>query len=444
MGDWSTSLDRGRDMPVHGRTGALAVPGTAPCVAIVKPKLNHLLVLATLLSAAVPASAGAVVGGTGASQPYPWMTALEIQGSFACGGSLVAPQLVLTAAHCVTNDDGSVRPPRDFRVLVGAARRSQRASGDDRAVIKVERHEAYGAGDVAFRNDVALLTLDAPSSRQPVALAVAADRPAWQPGKPVRALGWGTQSGIDPVGLTATDDLREVNVPVASDSDCASDYGGAFDSGVMVCAGEPTGGRDTCQGDSGGPLLVGAGGGAFRQVGVVSFGNSCGLPGSPGVYARVGEGALRDWITARLPAATQTADPSAPSTPSSPPAAGASAGCLAAALGFSRTGLPGLRLGKVQRGNGSRCVDGGGRVELRTRRKRLALVVTTAPGHRAGSVHVGGAAPKATTSVKDLRRTPSGVFALVRGSKVVALAAGDTASRKDLRAFARRVRLAAG
>lgn len=407
--------------------------------------MRRLLLLSLLLAPAfAPASSSAVVGGTGASQTYPWMTAVEADGSFICGGTLVAPQLVLTAAHCITAGDGQVRPARSFRVLIGAPRRSQRATGDERAVTRIERHEAY-VDSSGFRNDVALLSLDAPSTRQPIALAAAAERPAWTAGKPVRALGWGTQSGLDPIGLTVTDDLREVTLPVVADPDCTSSYGSDFDPTVMVCAGERNGGRDTCQGDSGGPLLVPVGS-SFAQVGVVSFGTSCGLPGAPGVYARVGEGALRSWVAARLPAATPApAEPApAPTTPTSPPATDASAGCVAARLGVTRTGLPGLRLGKVQNGNGSRCVDGGGRVELRTRRKRLALVVTTARGHRAGSVRVGGKAPSKRTSIKDLRRAPNGVFVLVRGTRVVALAAGDTASRKDLKAFARRVRLAAG
>lgn len=407
-----------------------------------------LTVLLVALPALAAAPAEAVVGGTVASRPYPFMTALEIQGSFACGATLVAPQLVLTAAHCVRDDAGATRKPSDFRVLVGAARRSQRATGDDLAVVKVEQHERYGT-PAADSNDVALLTLAAPSSRTPVALAGAADRPRWTPGQSVTAIGWGVQVPGDP-GLTVADDLREVQLPIVSDASCGSSYGSAFDAATMVCAGEANGGKDTCQGDSGGPLLVGDGAGGVHQVGVVSFGTACGLPGQYGVYARVGEGALRDWIAARLPAAAQVAAPagggsagSGSTTSSTPAATLAGNACLPARAAFSGTGLPGLRLGRKQRGNGSRCVDGGGRVELRTRNGRLALVVTTAKGHRMDGIRVGGRPPKTRTAVAGLRRV-GGAFALVRNGKVAALAAADLKARRDLKALARRIRDAAG
>ena len=67
----------------------------------------------------------------------------------------------------------------------------------------------------------------------------------------------------------------------------------------MVCAGYPQGGTDTCQGDSGGPLFGHDAAGALRVVGATSFGDGCAQPGKPGVYARVGDAALREWIRSR-------------------------------------------------------------------------------------------------------------------------------------------------
>jgi secreted trypsin-like serine protease len=71
----------------------------------------------------------------------------------------------------------------------------------------------------------------------------------------------------------------------------------------MVCAGYPEGGTDTCEGDSGGPLLAPVSAAAFRLVAATSFGNGCAQPGKPGVYARLAEGPIRDWIRSVAPEA---------------------------------------------------------------------------------------------------------------------------------------------
>ena len=71
----------------------------------------------------------------------------------------------------------------------------------------------------------------------------------------------------------------------------------------MLCAGFPQGGVDTCQGDSGGPMYGTTASGARRVVGATSFGEGCARPGKPGVYARVGDTALREWIASVAPAA---------------------------------------------------------------------------------------------------------------------------------------------
>jgi secreted trypsin-like serine protease len=70
----------------------------------------------------------------------------------------------------------------------------------------------------------------------------------------------------------------------------------------MVCAGYPQGGTDTCEGDSGGPLLAPVKAG-FRLAGATSFGAGCGQAGKPGMYARLAEGRIREWLKTVVPEA---------------------------------------------------------------------------------------------------------------------------------------------
>jgi secreted trypsin-like serine protease len=263
-------------------------------------RLTLLCALATAL--ALPASASAVVGGHGATRAYPHMAALRYDGDFICGASLVAPQTILTAAHCVVGDDGKAVAPSHLSFTLGRTQLDG-PGGETIGAARVEVHEQYGQPKGAS-HDVALVTLARPAVEAPIRLAdPAADRARWSPGSKATVIGWGTQAFGDVLGITVTNDLQEVDVPVVADGDCATSYAltQEFEPQTMVCAGELTGFKDACQGDSGGPLMVGDGAGGLLLIGTVSFGTGCGYPTQYGVYGRVGDRELHDWIAARLP-----------------------------------------------------------------------------------------------------------------------------------------------
>ena len=95
---------------------------------------------------------------------------------------------------------------------------------------------------------------------------------------------------------------RRTSGPIVTDASCAQAYGG-FEAQTQICAGYPQGGVDTCQGDSGGPLFGHAADGSLRVVGATSFGNGCAQAGYPGVYSRVADATLREWIRSQAPSA---------------------------------------------------------------------------------------------------------------------------------------------
>src|SRR4051794_10555635 len=195
--------------------------------------MRLLVLVAALVALALPATAGAIVGGQPATRTYSHMGALLYDDSFTCGSSLVAPDLVLTAAHCVTEKDGTVTAPSKLKVQLGSPKLSK--PGETLAVTAVTREPDYDDATASY--DLALLKLERPAHETPIRVAEGGERGLWAAGVKETVIGWGTQFWPDMVGLTVSDDLREVQVPVQADDACAQ-YAAMvdYDPKTMLCA----------------------------------------------------------------------------------------------------------------------------------------------------------------------------------------------------------------
>jgi trypsin len=253
--------------------------------------------LACLGAAASPSQA--IVGGHDAAPgAYPAIAEVTIANAFLCTGTLIAPDWVLTAGHCgsITGGAGvaspAAWPAAAIDVRIGG---HTSGSGEDVPVSRVVVEPDYLA---TSGHDISLIQLSRASANAPVKVAGDAERGLWSPGTLETIVGWGTTSE----GGDTPDTLQEAQVPVTTDAYCGSAYSD-FEAATMLCAGFEAGGVDTCQGDSGGPLFGRTAAGALKVVGATSYGEGCARPGKPGVYARVGDDALREWIRSQAPTA---------------------------------------------------------------------------------------------------------------------------------------------
>ncbi|WP_343243979.1 trypsin-like serine protease [Streptomyces sp. SID13726] len=202
---------------------------------------------------------------------------------FFCGGAVIAPTKILTAAHCVKGADWA----KGGAVVTGTAQLpaadGNLHGGTATAVLRQWYHPSYNADTID--NDIAVLTLAAPVKATPIRMVTSTDTASYATNTSAKVYGWGrTSSTSDDI----SEALKTATLPVKSDATCASAYGDWFIKGHMVCAGKPASGSDSgttaiCSGDSGGPLVVNG-----RIAGVVSWNvTDCVAKGAYSVFTKV-------------------------------------------------------------------------------------------------------------------------------------------------------------
>uniref|UniRef100_K7GGY7 Ovochymase 1 n=1 Tax=Pelodiscus sinensis TaxID=13735 RepID=K7GGY7_PELSI len=238
-----------------------------------------------------------VVGGEEACPHcWPWQAGLQFLGDHQCGGVVISPTWVLTAAHCIQ----SKSRPLHWTVLVGDHDRTLKESTEQvRQVKTVVVHPDFDR--VSYDSDIALIQLDVPleynSVVRPVCLPNSTE--PLSPSGLCTMTGWGTTQEAD--GSLANR-LQQTQVPILESEVCERNYYFHHPGGItarMLCAGfASSGGQDSCQGDSGGPLVCHNEKEPFILYGIISWGVGCARPKKPGVYTRVR--VFLDWIKSTI------------------------------------------------------------------------------------------------------------------------------------------------
>jgi secreted trypsin-like serine protease len=253
------------------------------------------LPLTTLLAVLVLAApARAVVGGVPTPRSEaPWLVALidaeegrrTVAAGQFCAATLIRPDALVTAAHCVEDEEGYGAEPDDLRIFAGKVLPLRK--GVLRRVRRIEVNPTFDDGAGQANADIAVLRLATPMRGVPVVrLPTARDGGIWRAGAMLTLFGWGNRApGEGEQNFPRQ--LHQGDVMRMTDVRCDDLYGRFYNAASQLCAGRDDGAVDACQGDSGGPLIARRPDGTPVLAGVVSYGEGCGEPRFPTVYTKV-------------------------------------------------------------------------------------------------------------------------------------------------------------
>ncbi|XP_006174347.2 kallikrein-1 [Camelus ferus] len=239
------------------------------------------LALSLAGTGAVPQIQSRIIGGWECEKhSQPWQAALYYFSKFQCGGVLVDPQWVLTAAHCI-NDN--------YQIWLG---RHNLFEDEDTAqfalVSNVFPHPEFNLSLLKnhtnlpgkdYSHDLMLLRLEEPVQITEAVQVLELPTQEPQLDSTCYASGWGS---TEPDKFTYPDDLQCVDLTLLPNEVCANAHPEKVTE-FMLCAGDLEGGKDTCVGDSGGPLIC-----EGMLQGITSWGHiPCGSPNKPAVYTKV-------------------------------------------------------------------------------------------------------------------------------------------------------------
>jgi secreted trypsin-like serine protease len=270
-------------------------------------------------AAAQGAAHASIVGGHGATVgEFPSLAFIESHeglSGFACTGTVVAPRVVLTAAHCVEDlERGGFTPAGSYAVTTGTTNPGK--ARRENVFHVTETHVFPGFDPGGLHGDAGILVLNRPTSASPIALAGAGDAALYEGGAPVQLAGWGLKRAN---AFDGAESLRAASMVVQAPAFCKrktrryyDTYSAAQQLCVLDAPGRKSGG---CFGDSGGPAIGQRPDGTTVELGVISTGGPFCSTKLPNVLTRVDfiSGWVAEWI-----AATETDAPPPAIDPKTP------------------------------------------------------------------------------------------------------------------------------